>query len=193
MTGSRRLSQAISEGDGISVLVQVGDAAAAAAAEAQGAEGLVLDARVPGVRQASSLPILYRGGTPEDALAAGADAWLLVAEREGEDGLEALYARAQGLGLECVVDVRDEDELQAVLDRVDPEILLLSPRGAAAGEAVERVLELLPDVPAGKLAIAELEVTTREEVAALERAGVDAVLVGPGDVSGLVAGPPPAV
>ncbi len=193
MTGSRRLSQAISEGDGISVLVQVADAAAAAAAEAQGAEGIVVDARLPGLREASTLPILYRGGSPEDAAAAGADAWLLVAEQEEGEGLETLYARAQGLGLECVVDVHDEEELRTVLERVDPEIVLLSPRGVAAAEALERVLDLLPDLPAGKLAVAELAATTREEVAALERAGVDAVLVGPGDVSGLVASPPPAV
>ncbi|MER3426076.1 MAG: hypothetical protein C4299_02595, partial [Thermoleophilia bacterium] len=191
VTGSRRLSQAISEGDGISVLVQVADAGAAARAEAQGAEGLVLDAPVPEVREASSLPILFRGRSPEEARAAGADAWILVTEREGEEELEALYRRAHDLGLECVVDVHDEAELASVLERIDPEIVLLSPRGARAGEALERVLELLPDLPAGKLAIAELRATTREEVAALERAGVDAVLVGPSDVSDLVGGLPP--
>src|SRR5581483_11551414 len=56
--------------------------------------------------------------------------------------------------LEPVVDVRDEDE--------DP---------------LEMVLELLPDLPAGKLAIAEVEIASRDEVLALERAGIDAVLV----------------
>jgi len=35
------------------------------------------------------------------------------------------------------------------------------------------VLELLPDVPAGKLAIAQVDVTNRAEVLALERAGVE--------------------
>ena len=40
--GSRRLSQAIAEGDGISVLVEVADAVAAQAAQDQGAEGLVV-------------------------------------------------------------------------------------------------------------------------------------------------------
>jgi hypothetical protein len=49
----------------------------------------------------------------------------------------------------------------------------------------------LHDVPAGKLAIAELHDATAEDVAELERAGVDAVLVAPGDVAALVpAGPP---
>ena len=50
---------------------------------------------------------------------------------------------------------------------------------------LDRVLELLPDVPAGKLAIAELVDASREDVEELERAGIDAVLVA-GDVEALV-------
>src|SRR5712692_6931976 len=74
VTGSRRLSQALSEGDGISVLVHVADASAAAAAEEQGAEGLVLDGPTQGLREATALPILYRGDSPDAAREAGADA-----------------------------------------------------------------------------------------------------------------------
>ena len=80
-------------------------------------------------------------------------------------------------GLELVVAVSDEDELRLALDRLDPEILLLSARETREDEALEHVLGLLPDVPAGKLAIAELAVRTREEILELERAGVDAVVV----------------
>jgi len=46
---------------------------------------------------------------------------------------------------------------------------------------------------AGKLAIAEIDVHTRDEVLALERAGIDAVLVPAGNVAGLVGGAPPEV
>jgi indole-3-glycerol phosphate synthase len=121
---------------------------------------------------------------------------VLVAEDFHEDGerLEQLYQEARHLGLECVVEVRDEEELELVLERIDPEIFLLSSHGAQEEqEALDRVLELLPDVPAGKLAIAELPVTTRDEVVALERAGVDAVLVSTGRVSELVGSAPPDV
>jgi indole-3-glycerol phosphate synthase len=196
VTGARRLSQAISEGDGISLLAQVADAEGAASAEEQGADGVAVTASGGGVREATTLPILFRGVSPEDARQAGADGWVLVAEDFHDEGeqLEELNGRAQELGLECVVDVRDEEELEAVLERIDPEILLLSPRGADDdADAIDRVLELLPDVPAGKLAIAELATTTRDEIVALERAGVDAVLVGTADVAGLVGGPPPEV
>jgi indole-3-glycerol phosphate synthase len=55
------------------------------------------------------------------------------------------------------------------------------------------VLDLLEDVPAGKLAIADLRVTTRDEIAELERAGIDAVIVGTRDLAGLVSAAPPEV
>jgi indole-3-glycerol phosphate synthase len=196
VTGSRRLSQALSEGDGISVLVHVRDAGAATAAEGQGAEGLVIDRPDGGVREATSLPLLFRGESPDEARRAGADGWVLIAEHHHEEGseLEEHYARALALGLECVIDVADEEELELVLDRIDPEIFLLSPREAEDDEeALDRVLELLPDVPAGKLAIAELGATTRDEVVSLERAGIDAVLVTGGDVAHLVGGSAPQV
>ena len=48
------------------------------------------------------------------------------------------------------------------------------------------MLELLPDVPAGKLAIARVDVSTRDEVLALERAGIDAVLVNDAKIAHLV-------
>jgi hypothetical protein len=186
------LSQALSEGDGISVLVHVDDAAGAVRAESQGAEGIVLEHAAKGIGEQGSLPILYLGGSPESALAAGADAWLLIAQLHDEEDseLEERYEQTLGLGLECVVSVREEEELELVLERLDPEIVLLSPGGDHGGdEVLDRVLELLPDVPAGKLAIADLGRATREEVAALERAGVDAVLVRTGDVTHLVGGP----
>ena len=76
-----------------------------------------------------------------------------------------------------MVDVRDEEELELALEQLDPEIFLLSARDADDDDPLETVLELLPDVPAGKLAIADVEVATRTDVLALERAGIDAVLV----------------
>jgi hypothetical protein len=182
VSGSRRLSQAISEGDGISVLVEVGDGAGARAAEEQGAEGIVARQRVDGLREASGLPLLWLG-----PLEHASDADAVVIDAELGDRLADVVEEAHGLGLECVLRVRDDDELEEVLESVDPEILLLSAEDADAGQGhLDRLLELLPDVPAGKLAIAELASATRAEVLELERAGVDAVLVTGGDVGLLV-------
>src|SRR5438270_4623970 len=155
---ARRFSQAISEGDGISVIAAVDDVDAARTAEAGGAEGVLVRARLDGMREATSLPVLHRSATsPQEASEAGADACILVAERLADDGahLARLHAEALELGLDCVVEVSDDEELELALERIDPEIMLHSAPEAdpRSEEALDYVLELLPDVPAGMLAV----------------------------------------
>ena len=188
--GSRRFSQAISEGDGISVIVDVDGPDAARAAEADGAEALVVRGALAGIREASELPILWcGGGTPDDARSAGADAVLVIADTRDDDGdeLHAAAAHAAELGLDLVVSVSNDDVLERVLEQHDPETFHL------AADDLERALELLTDVPVGKLAIAEVGDVTREQVVELERRGVDAVIVPARNVAELVGGAPPAV
>jgi indole-3-glycerol phosphate synthase len=189
MTGQRRLSQAISEGDGISLIVPVAGPEAARAAEAGGAEGLLVADDASGVREATALPVLGRSPVGE------ADAYVLSpGELADTDELEQRYQQLLARGVECVIEVTDGDELEVALERLDPEIFLLSPGSEQDGEAAaERVLDLLPDIPAGKLAIADLRVTSREDVAELERTGFDAVIVGTPDVAGLAGAAPPEV
>jgi Indole-3-glycerol phosphate synthase len=183
VTGARRLSQAIAEGDGISVLVEIADSVGATAAEEQGAEGLVVRAPAVGLRDSSDLPLLAFGLA---STVGGIDA-LVVDVAEHEDRLGEVVESAHVRGLECVLLVRDEDELESVLELVDPEILLLSAEDADDDQDhLERLLELLPDIPAGKLVIAELAGASREDVLELERAGVDAVIVSGSDVGSLV-------
>jgi indole-3-glycerol phosphate synthase len=192
----RSFSHAIAEGDGISVIAAVEDADSARAAEAQRAEALVVTRDPAAVRGASSLPVLWRSDVRPDEAVEVADAVLLVFDAlDDDDGrLEALHGRAVELGLDCAVEVRDEDEVEKALDRVDPEIFVLSPADAERDETpLEVVLDLLAAVPAGKLAIADLRLTTPDEVQELERAGCDAVIVHSSDVSPLAGEPPPEV
>ena len=188
--GSRRFSQAISEGDGISVIVDVDGPDAARAAEADGAEALVVRGALAGIREATELPILWcGGGTPDDARSAGADAVLVVADTRDDDGddLDAAAAHAAELGLDLVVSVSNDEVLERVLEQHDPETFHL------AADDLGRALELLTDVPVGKLAIAEATNVTRGEIVELERRGVDAVIVPARNVAELVGGAPPAV
>jgi len=171
MPGLRRFSQAISEGDGISVIVDVHTADQARVALDRGAEAIALHGPVNGLADATELPALFCGSdSPDEAFECGADAILLTGL--GDEDLPGLHARALELGLDCVIEVRDEEQLEQVLELLDPEIFLL------VGDDAEAALELLPDVPAGKLAIADGRGATSDEIAELERAGVDAVLVG---------------
>jgi hypothetical protein len=188
---SRRLSQAISEGDGISLLVPVDGVEDARAAEDNGAEGIVVTRHLDGLREATTLPVLYLGG--DASAGAGADACLLWVERaHNEEGLRDLHTEAERLGLEPVIGVRDDEELELALEQLDPGIVLLAPEDDD-DDPLEQVLDLLPDVPAGKLAIAEVQIRSRDDVIALERAGVDAVIVEPADVSRLVGEAAPEV
>lgn len=166
---SRRLSQRISEGDGIAIIVRVSDGESARAAQEQGAKAVAVYHAIDGIRASTSLPLLWLAGTvPIEA-----------------DAVSVRPDEQHGHELETVMEVRDEQELEEALESHDPEILLISP-GDDNGDPLELALELLPDVPAGKLAIADVDVGDRDEVLKLERAGFDAVLVAPGDVGALV-------
>ena len=193
---AHRFSHAIAEGDGISVIAAVEDSESARAAEEQRAEALVVRGNPAALREATGLPILWRADVTLDEASRTADAYLIVMDAfEEEDGrLEELHQRALELGLDCAVEVRDEEELEQALDRVDPEIFLLSPAEADDDESpLEAVLDLLAAVPAGKLAIADLPLTTPDDVLELERAGCDAVIVHGPEIAPLAGGPPPEV
>ena len=158
----RLLSHAIAEGDGISLVALVRDPESAREAEANGAEAVAVVGDVASVREATTLPILcfwVNAGT--DGLR-HADA--CVVRASDADRVEA------GEDLELALWVDDEEQLEEVLERFDPELLLLN-------GTFETVLDLLADVPAGKLVIAELRETNEALFEELERAGVDAVIV----------------
>jgi indole-3-glycerol phosphate synthase len=190
-----RFSHAIAEGDGISVVAAVDDPDAARAAEAQRAEALVVDADPARLRESTRLPILWRADSAVERAAEVADAVTLMLPDEDEDQEPAQRRHDEALaaGLDCAVEVRSEEEVERALELLDPEIFLLAPPRDDETERLEAVLELLAAVPAGKLAIADLAVTTEDEVYELERAGVDAVIVHAADVSPLVGDAPPEV
>jgi indole-3-glycerol phosphate synthase len=191
---SRRFSHAIAEGDGISVVAAVEDADAARAAEAQRAEALVVDGDPTRLRDATRLPILWRANAALDRAAEIADAVTVTLPDDHDDHGPARrrHEDALAVGLDCAVEVASEEELERALEVLDPEIFLLAPPNHGE-ERLESVLELLAAVPAGKLAIADLAVTTEDEVQELERAGVDAVIVRAADVSPLAGEAPPEV
>jgi hypothetical protein len=124
------------------------------------------------------------GGRFEHAIADGEGISLIVAGEGAGDlavsddpaakGRVVDFAAAGDLpaagDFELAVRVRNEEELEQALEELDPELFVL-----AGG--LEEVLDLLAEVPAGKLAIAELPATTSEEIEELERAGMDAVIV----------------
>jgi hypothetical protein len=159
VTGPRRLSHAISEGDGISLILAVAGPDEAKRAEARGAGALLAGVDVDEIRKVSTLPILTADGSAGDARIV----------RSGDEDVELRE------GVELVVQVGQEEELEEALEHFDPELIVLAARDVE--DPLEHVLDLLSDVPAGKLAIADIEGVTQAQIDQLERAGVDAVLV----------------
>lgn len=178
-----KISQAVAEGDGISFIVEVSDSPSAKKAEAQGADGLAALTNANAVRMSSALPMLHLGRM-FDAQGSASDAVVIKPDL-------AMWDEAHALGLECVVRVHESADLERALRYFDPEVFLLSVPEDADDDPLTVLLELLHDVPAGKLAIAELHDATPDDVSELERSGVDAVLVSPDSLETLIqAGPP---
>ena len=177
MSGSKRLSQAISEGDGISFIASVDGPDAARAAEREGAKAVLVHtadrAAIETVAAATSLPVLLYFADEEADAVPGVDAGVVHGD---VDWLERAHA-ALANELELAIRVDDDEELEEVLERFDPEILVLT-SGRGRNERLAHVLALLSDVPAGKLAIAELDDIDQGAIDELERAGCDAVLFG---------------
>jgi indole-3-glycerol phosphate synthase len=102
-----------------------------------------------------------------------------------------MWDEAHALGLECVVRISAPEDIEKAMRWFDPEVFLLTVPEDADEDPLAVLLELLHDVPAGKLAIAELRDATPDDISELERSGMDAVLVAHAGLEALVpAGPP---
>jgi indole-3-glycerol phosphate synthase len=137
-------------------------------------------------REACALPVLRKDFTidryqVEEARAIGADAILLIAAALDNAALANLHAYARHYGLDVLVEVHDAVDLQRALPLPDPAHTLIgiNNRNLRTFEtSIETTLLLRPDVPADRLLVTESGIATREEVARLRAAGVDAFLVG---------------
>jgi indole-3-glycerol phosphate synthase len=134
-------------------------------------------------RAASELPVLRKDFTIDpyqlyEAKAAGADAVLLVVGAMSQDELAALYRETHALDLDAIVEIHDEEELDAALE-VDADVLGINNRDLEDFSVdIQRTFDLLHDVPAGKVVVSESGIHTREQIDELEQVGVDAVLIG---------------
>jgi indole-3-glycerol phosphate synthase len=134
-------------------------------------------------RAASSLPILRKDFIVEayqlsEALAAGADAILLIVAALDRPTLARLHDRAHELGLAALVEVHDARELEAAID-IGARIIGINNRDLTTLKVDPRTtFELAPHIPEGVTLVAESGFTSRAELDGLAGAGVNAVLIG---------------
>jgi hypothetical protein len=118
---------------------------------------------------------------------AGAGGVVLIAAAfdDEHDEIADLHALAGSMGLDVIVEVAEESEIEHVLELLDPDSFLLRNRDEGEGAVdFEHTFSLLEEVPAGKVVLSQGGVREREQVTALERAGVDAVILGPWAAAG---------
>jgi indole-3-glycerol phosphate synthase len=134
-------------------------------------------------RAATMLPTLRKDFTVAasdvcDARVMGADAVLLIAAALDDAELADFHALAVELGLDALVEVHDEGELERAV-AVGADLVGVNQRDLVTFEVdTARALRLAPLVPAGAVAVAESGIDGPAAAAELAAAGYHAVLVG---------------
>lgn len=134
-------------------------------------------------RAAVQVPILRKDFVVEDfqlveAKVHGADAVLLIVAALDDHRLGSLHARAHTLGLDVLVEVHDEEELQRALD-IGATIIGVNSRDLKTFEVdTGRLLRVLEKIPGTLLRVAESGLATGEEIRRLRGAGFEGFLIG---------------
>ena len=132
---------------------------------------------------AAGLPVLRKDFIVDpfqllEARAAGAASVLLIVRILDQPTLASLAKLSRSLGMEPLIEVHTEEELDLALD-VESYVIGVNHRDLETFEVdPDRTMTLAPRVPAGSVLVALSGVSTRAEVEALGAAGARSVLVG---------------
>ena len=134
-------------------------------------------------RDACGLPVIRKDFTVceldvIDARLMGADAVLLIAAALSDDELQRFHDLAVGIGLDALVEIHDEAELERAL-AVGATLIGVNQRDLVTFEVdQERAVRLAGAIPGGAVKVAESGVRGAADARALRSAGYDAILVG---------------
>ncbi len=113
-----------------------------------------------------------------EARDAGADAILLIARLLTKEQIDAFLSISRNLGMECLVEIHDNKELEKVLE-TGATIIGINNRDLDTFKTdLGTSLQLCPLIPDEKIVVSESGIKIRADVLRLEDAGVDAILVG---------------
>ncbi len=134
-------------------------------------------------RAACDLPLLRKDFVVDpyqlyEAVLAGADAVLLIVAALAQAELASLHEAARAVGLDALVEVHDQEELNRAL-AVGAEIVGVNNRDLRDFSVeIERTEALMDEVPDGVTVVSESGIARAEQVRRLRERGVQAVLVG---------------
>ncbi len=141
------------------------------------------DGHLTAARDACALPVLRKDFTIDayqvyEARVLGADCMLLIVAALGDAALLELSVLALELGLDVLVEVHDEVELERALATPARLIGINNRDLRSFATDIETTLNLRPAVPDDRLVISESGIANAADVARLRRAGVHGFLVG---------------
>ena len=134
-------------------------------------------------RAAVDVPVLRKDFTVSpldvcDARAMGADALLLIVAALSDMQLRELHETARLLGLDVLVEVHDERELDRAL-AIGPDLVGVNQRDLKTFEVDRNLAATLAErMPAGVVKVGESGIRDRDDARRLFEAGYDAILVG---------------
>ena len=134
-------------------------------------------------RAAVSMPVLRKDFTVDprdvaDARLMGADCVLLIVAVLDDSELADFHQLAGELGLDALVEIHDEAELERAL-RIGSRLIGVNQRDLITFEVdQDRAARLAPLMPAGVVRVAESGIGDRSDAVSLESVGYDALLVG---------------
>ena len=134
-------------------------------------------------RVAAALPALRKDFMVDayqvyEARAWGADCILLIVAALAPAHLRELEALAHSLGMAVLVEVHDQVELNVALQLATPLVGINNRDLRTFVTSLDTTLNLLPEVPAGRIAVTESGIMGAGDVARLRARGVGAFLVG---------------
>ena len=134
-------------------------------------------------RAAVDVPVIRKDFTVDardvvDARLMGADCVLLIAAALDDVELADFHTLAHELGLDVLVEIHDEAELERAL-AVGADLIGVNQRDLVTFEVdQQRAVRMAPQMPAGVVRVAESGVRDRADAVALTAAGYHALLVG---------------
>lgn len=135
------------------------------------------------VRAAVDVPVLCKDFVIDPvqvrvARAAGADAVLLIVGILGDSDLRRLHALATELGMQVLVEVHEEAEVDRAID-LGAGLIGINNRDLSRMKTVkETTARLRPRIPPDRVIVSESGIESRADIEALERLGIQAALIG---------------
>ena len=135
------------------------------------------------IKETVKIPLLRKDFTVDEymiyeAKVIGASAVLLICSLLDEDTLREWIALSHSLGLSALVEAHDEEEIQMAV-RAGARIIGVNNRNLKTFEVdINNCIRQRKHIPSDILFVAESGIKCREDIAALEKGGVDGVLIG---------------